>query len=223
VKLLLADRRPMFREALANLLVSKAGMEVVDTCGTGAEAIDKARQLCPDVVIVDTELKGGGCAEVTQRICELVPDTKIIVLSHSDQYSDLLATVGAGAAAYLSKDITFDTLVRAINLVVEGGVIMSPPLAARILEGFNSLGGTQKAKLTAGEMKLSSREREVLVLVSKGATNKQVADKLFIAENTVKAHLRNAMEKLHVHTRLQVALIAKERGFVEGADTEAGK
>jgi DNA-binding NarL/FixJ family response regulator len=223
MKLLLADKRPLFREALANLLVSKAHVEVVDTCGTGAETIDKTIQLRPDVVIVDTELKGDEYVEVTRRIHELVPDTKILVLSHSEQYKDLLTAIGAGAVGYLSKDITFDNLVNAITLVAEGGVIMSPPLAIRIIEEFSSLGRAQKTKLTADEIKLSSREREVLALVANGTTNKQIANKLFITENTVKAHLRNVMEKLHVHTRLQVALIAKEKGLVDGADTGAGK
>jgi DNA-binding NarL/FixJ family response regulator len=223
MKLLLADRRPLFREALRCLLVNKAHIEVVDTCGTGAETIDKTIQLRPDVVIVDTELKGDEYVEVTRRIHELVPDTKILVLSHSEQYKDLLTAIGAGAVGYLSKDITFDNLVNAITLVAEGGVIMSPPLAIRIIEEFSSLGRAQKTKLTADEIKLSHREREVLALVANGTTNKQVANKLFITENTVKAHLRNVMEKLHVHTRLQVALIAKEKGLVEGADTGAGK
>jgi DNA-binding NarL/FixJ family response regulator len=223
MKLLLADRRPLFREALTCLLVNKAHIEVVDTCGTGAETIDKTIQLRPDVVIVDTELKGDEYVEVTRRIHELVPDTKILVLSHSEQYKDLLTAIGAGAVGYLSKDITFDNLVNAITLVAEGGVIMSPPLAIRIIEEFSSLGRAQKTKLTADEIKLSHREREVLALVANGTTNKQVANKLFITENTVKAHLRNVMEKLHVHTRLQVALIAKEKGLVEGADTGAGK
>jgi DNA-binding NarL/FixJ family response regulator len=223
MKLLLADRRPLFREALTCLLVNKAHIEVVDTCGTGTETIDKTIQLRPDVVIVDTELKGDEYVEVTRRIHELVPDTKILVLSHSEQYKDLLTAIGAGAVGYLSKDITFDNLVNAITLVAEGGVIMSPPLAIRIIEEFSSLGRAQKTKLTADEIKLSHREREVLALVANGTTNKQVANKLFITENTVKAHLRNVMEKLHVHTRLQVALIAKEKGLVEGADTGAGK
>jgi DNA-binding NarL/FixJ family response regulator len=223
MKVLVVDRRPIFREALASLLEGKAGIEVVGTCGKAAEAIDKTRQLRPDIVLMDTELKGNGCVEATRRIRELVPETRILVLTHSEEHRDLFATIEAGAVGYVSKDVTLDCLVRAINLVAEGGVIISPPLAAKMLEEVTSLGHARETKLAAKELKLSSREREVLDLIANGATNKQIADKLFITENTVKAHLRNIMEKLHVHTRLQAALIAKEKGLDRGADTGAKK
>jgi DNA-binding NarL/FixJ family response regulator len=221
MKVVVVDKRQIFREALVCVLNGKEGIEVIGTCGTQAEAIDKTRQLRPDIVIIDMEIKG--CVEAIRRICELVPETRILVLTHLEEHRDFFDAIGAGAAGYVTKDITLDRLVKAITLIFEGDVIISPPLATRMLAEITSLKGAKETKLAAEKLKLSSREREVLDLIAKGTTNKQIADELFITENTVKAHLRNIMEKLHVHTRLQAALMAKEKGLDKGADTGAKK
>lgn len=138
IKLRLVDRREIFREGLARVLAEQPSIEVVGTCACSSEAIEKARDRQPDVVLIDTELEEGECVEVTRCICELLPSTRILVLTHSEKDHDLLATINAGARGYVSKDITVDDLVKAITIVADGGVIVSSPMAVSGFCAFNS-------------------------------------------------------------------------------------
>ena len=134
-----------------------------------------------------------------QRIHEALPKTSIMVLTHLETNENLFAAASLGAIAYLSKDICAENLVKAIILVADGEVVLSPPMAGRLLAEFNLLEeGKSGAKLV---ILLSKREQAVLSLVEQGLTNKEIAITLFISQNTVSVHLRNIMEKLHAHTR----------------------
>ena len=208
-RLLLVDRREIFREGLAKLVQDKPNIEVVGTCSTGPEAMEKASELKPDVVLMDTELPEGECVEATKRICELLPKTKVIMLTHSIESRDLLAAIKAGAQGYVTKDITLEDLLKAVTLVIDGGTIIGAPLAQIMLKEFASL--DTKAPPHAKHIEvLSKREREVLSLVAKGASNREIGTALFISEHTVKVHLHNIMQKLHVHRRQQATALAAE-------------
>ena len=212
IRLLLVDRRELFREGLAKVMQGKPSIEVVGTCSTGPEAIEKASELKPDVVLMDTELPEGKCVEATNRICELLPETKVIMLTHSIESCDLFAALKAGAQGYVTKDITVEDLIKAVTLAIGGGTIIGAPMAETMLKEFASLETKDPPHAKHIEV-LSKREREVLSLVAKGATNREISTALFISEHTVKVHLHNIMQKLHVHNRQQATALAVEDGM----------
>ena len=209
IKVLLVDKRQIFLEGLAKLLEHVPELEVLTTCSNGLEAVDKASKLKPDVILMDTEAE---CQdfEATRRIGVLLPETKIIMLTHSEEKNNLLSALKAGARGYLSKDISLENLVKSIVLAASGELIISPCMVTKLLEEFSSWPEDKQQVKTGYRNCLSPREEQVLALVAKGASNKEIAMALYISEHTAKVHLRNIMEKLHVRRRHQA--VAKYRG-----------
>jgi len=214
IKVLMADAREIFREGLAKLLEGQPALKVVGTCATGLEAIEKVRQFKPDVVLLDTEISQCDYLETLHRCHELMPRARFIILTHSIQEVDLVSAIAAGASAFLSKDIKLEELVRDITRVYSGNVIISSPLAARMIEEFKRLEERRKTEKKEELLGLSKRELQVLSLVAEGESNKKIAEALWISENTVKVHLSNILEKLQVNTRQQAAIIALGKGAV---------
>jgi len=211
IRLLLADKCEIFREGLVKLLETEPDVEVVCSCRTGNEAIDGAMKHQPDVVLIDTELSECNCFEAIQCIHEGLPNTNVIALARSEASGDFYSVLRGGARGYLSRDVTVESLIKAIILAAQGDVIISPPMAARVVAEFSSLERHEGAAKTWDATLLSKRERAVLTLVAQGLTNKEIASTLFISEHTVKVHLRNIMGKLQAHTRQQaVALATRE-------------
>jgi DNA-binding NarL/FixJ family response regulator len=210
---LLVHKREIFREGLSRLLASQPGMEVVGACGSGTEAIEKVSQLEPDVIILDTEIEGGS-PDVVCRIRKALPNTaQILMLTHSEENIELFDALKCGARGYLTEGATISDLVKAVNIIAEGGVIISSPIASKMLEELSSLSTAEETKPADYGLQLTKREKEVLSLIGMGATNREIANNLSIAENTVKVHLRNIMDKLQVQSRLQAALMARDKGF----------
>ena len=211
IRLVLVDRREIFREGLAKLLQAEPNIEVVGTCAGDLEAIEKACEFKPDLVLMDTELPECKCIEATRRICELLPETKVIMLTHSRESCDLFDAIKGGAVGYVSKDITVEDLIKTVTLVIDGGTIIGAPMAETMLKEFalTEAKGQQQAKYYET---LSKREQEVLDLVAKGATNREIAATLFISENTVKVHLHSVLKKLHVRNRQQATARAVGEG-----------
>ena len=221
LKLLLADKREIFREGLAKLLEPEPNIEVVGTCCTGWGAVESALEHQPDVVLIDTGLSECGTIEAMQCICERLPKTRVIVLTCSEVNADFLYAFRAGARAYISKNISVENLIKAITLVAEGEVIVSPPMAVELLAEFSPLKEHNEVAEEGDVTLLSKREQTVLSLVAEGLTNREIATTLFISEHTVKVHLRNIMEKLHAHTRQQAVALATGKGLLSRV-TETG-
>lgn len=214
IKILIADNREIFREGLVKLLQDQSHIEVVYQCGSGAEAIEKAKEIEPDIILMDIDMPDQDGIEAVKYINESVPNIKVAMLTDCEDEEKLFSAIKAGARGYLLKDIAVDRLIKSIDLVVEGEVIVSPPMADKLLNEFTSMKDEIDAKKTESENELSDREVEILKLVAGGATNKEIAESLVIAENTVKVHVRNVLEKLHLRNKQQAAAYAMKQGFI---------
>jgi len=215
VRVLVVDDHTLFRRGIVTVLANQENINVVGEAVNGLEAIDKAAELVPDVIVMDLNMPQCSGLEATQALQAKMPQVSILVLTVSDNEADLFHAIKFGATGYILKNTEPEELVQAIHHIAQGGVIVSPMMAAKLLTEFRGLDTDAMVKKTAEEEdNLSPREDEVLRLVSQGATNKEIADSLFISENTVKTHLRNIMDKLHLANRSQAAAYAVKRGLV---------
>lgn len=214
IRVMLVDRRELFREGLAAILERDPTIEVIARFGSGREAMNQVSILQPDVVITEADMPEDVYLELRQRIREIPPHTRIIVLTHTTKDFALFRALRLGARAYLTKHIGVDDLLRAIHRVHAGEVIISPPMAVKLLEEFSLLEEKKDAAQADQETILSKREIEVLQLVAAGTTNKEVAEALFISENTVKGHLSRILEKMNARNRQQAVALAMEKGII---------
>jgi two-component system NarL family response regulator len=210
IKVLVADDHPVFRQGLAALLQQYAEFDVVGQAANGNEAVAKAKQSQPDVVIMDIYMPGGNGVAATADLQRVLPQTRVIMFTVSDRDDDLFEAIKAGAKGYLLKSVDLDELVDSIRLVAEGEAIISPAMAVRLLEEFKQ--GKERAGKDPAE--LSRREGEVLQLVAEGTSTKQIADILYIGETTVKSHLRSIMQKLHARNRAEAVALAANKGLL---------
>ena len=215
VKVLVVDDHALFRRGIATVLANQENLEIVGEAVDGLEAIKKAEETAPDVIVMDLNMPRCSGLEATQALQAKMPQVNILVLTVSDSEADLFAAIKFGATGYLLKNTEPEELVQAIFHIAQGGVIITPSMAAKLLTEFKDLEtGAERKPAQEAEANLSPREDEVLRLVSQGATNKEIADSLFISENTVKTHLRNIMDKLHLANRSQAAAYAVKKGLV---------
>jgi len=216
IEVLIAESGEIFREGVAKVLGGVPNINVVAVATTGFDTIQKAIDTKPDIILLDEEIRDCGFIEVSQRIKKLITETRIIVLSYPFKHSEPSYIFKAEANAYGEKDCGIAILLTMIDVVHKGGVCICPTLAARLLNEYPSL---QKAKEAQQpwDYDLSKREVEVLDLVAKGISNKEIANALFISENTVKAHLRGILEKLQVRNRQQAAILAREKSILPKA------
>jgi RNA polymerase sigma factor (sigma-70 family) len=220
VKVILASNHELWWDGLSLLIERRsADIEVLAMCYEAIETINKANELRPDVILLDEEIDGGDCGEVAQRINELHPEIKIIIVMKPYQDINYASSFKARAKAYINKDITYAGLESSIRHVAKGGVVVISPLVAqKLLEQVASYGDevNVRAEYNVG---LSRREKEVLALLAeKGTTNKEIAEALHITENTVKAHLSSILEKMQVRNRQQAAILARESGIIPESD-----
>ncbi len=217
MRVLLADDHALFRDGVASLLASR-DVEVVGEASDGLEAIAKARELHPDIILMDIKMPRCSGLEATRRIKAELPETKIIMLTVSDDDEDLFEAIKSGTQGYLLKNLEAEDLFQALEGVARGEAAISPVLASRILVEFaRQAGKTEDPDVTD---ELTEREKDVLRLVATGSPNKEIASQLYITENTVKYHLRNIMEKLHLRNRSQMAAYAVSEGIVENSVEE---
>jgi len=219
IRVLLVDDHALFRKGLASLIDPLEDMEVVGEAGDGREALERARELMPDLILMDIQMPGWDGLKATQLIKEEMPYVKIVMLTVSDDDKDLFEAIKQGAQGYLLKDIEPEELFELLRGVYRGEAPISHLTAARILDEFTRLAQKESWVPIAGN-NITPREKEVLQLVAQGATNKEIASQLFIAENTVKNHLRNILAKLHLGNRVQAAAYALREGLIGGSPSE---
>lgn len=216
IRVMLADDHQLFRAGIASLLEREPDIEVVGQAPNGAEAVKLGQQLQPDVALLDIQMPVMGGLDAARQLLTQRPQLKIIMLTISDSDRDLFTAVKAGAQGYLLKGSTStQELVTAVRQVAAGEAIIAPTLVPLLLAEFSHLSQEQEVNQAAAEPEealhqvLTERELEVLHQVSQGLTNREIAAKLFISENTVRSHLRNILDKLHVQNRLQAAALLK--------------
>ena len=206
IRVLICDDHALFRRGLIMVLESEEGIDVVAEAEDGEEAITKAEDTAPDVVLMDVRMPRMSGIEATRAIADAVPSAKILMLTVSDEEEDLYEAVKAGATGYLLKEISIEEVANAIRAVVTGQSLISPSMASKLLSEFNNLAKQAQQKIQVP--KLTDRELQVLKLVAQGMSNREVAEDLFISENTVKNHVRNILEKLHLHSRMEAVVYA---------------
>lgn len=216
INILIADDHTLFRHGLRRILGDYDDLRVVGEASDGGEAVTLVEQLQPDVVLMDVQMPRLSGPEATRRIRAAHPNTQVIMLTVSDRDEDLFASVKAGARGYLLKNAETAELIEAIRRVHAGEAIIAPALAVRLLEEFGALAEQAAPKpITPSVDKLSQREIEVLRLVAQGLGNKEIADRLHLSEHTVKSHLRNILDKLHLRSRAHAAAYAVRAGLVD--------
>ena len=209
IRVLLADDHSLFRKGLASLLSSDKGFKVVGEAQDGTEALNKAKDLKPDLILMDVYMPGGNGLEATRQIKEALPSVKVVILTVSEEDKNLFEAIKCGAHGYLLKKIEPRDLFEMLRGVFRGEAPISRATAAKILNEFAAQ--AHRATEEMPEERLSPKEREVIELLTKGSTNKEIGNKLGITENTVKNHLKNILDKLHLENRVQAAAFALQR------------
>ncbi len=210
IKVLLADDKEIFREGLARLLEEQEQIEVVSRCSNGKQAIDGVKETKPDVVLIDNNISDCGSNEATQEIKGLFPGVQVALLTDCENEQELFSAIESGATGYLLKDMKVDDLVKSVDLIAKGEVVVSPPLGEKLVGKFASMRQKEPERQTG----LTQQELEIAKLLAKGATNKEIAETLFITENTAKVHLKNILGKLGLRNRQHVAAYAVQQGLV---------
>jgi two-component system NarL family response regulator len=213
VRVLVVDDHELFRRGLIMLLGDDDDIEVVGEAADGIGATDLAVSTAPDVVLLDVRMPRRTGVEACRAIKEAVPTTKIIMLTVSDEEADLYESVKNGAAGYLLKDSSIEEVAQAIRVVNEGQSLISPSMAVKLIDEFKQM--SKPDRETGPALRLTDRELEVLRLVAKGLNNREVAKELFISENTVKNHVRNILEKLQLHSRMEAVMYAMKEKLLD--------
>jgi DNA-binding NarL/FixJ family response regulator len=216
MRVLIADDHPLFRDGLRSLLEAR-GVEVVGEARNGREAVDHARRLQPDVVLMDLNMPELDGLQATRLISAQQPDVKVVVLTASEDDANLFEAIKSGAQGYIFKNLDSNEFFRLLDGVARGEPALTSNLARKLLGSFGR--PAQAAPHAAEEAQsLTEREREVLDLLVQGiTTNRDLAERLVVSENTVKYHLRNILDKLHVQNRAQVVAYAVRHGMIEGS------
>ena len=212
LRVLLVDDHDLFRTGLRNLL-EEEGVIVVGEAGTGNEALRMVEELAPDVVVMDLNMPGMTGVEATRSIAGFAPLTRVVVLTISDQDSDVMDAIVAGACGYLLKDASIQELIRGIRSAAVGESLISPTIAAKVLQRVRASSPMPDIAEQI-QTQLSEREIEVLKLIANGRDNADIAGQLHISPKTVKNHISNILMKLQIENRIQAAVYAVRSGLV---------
>ena len=206
IRVLVVDDHAVVRTGLANILGSEPDIRIVGEANDGVEAISKALELKPDVILMDIRMPRCSGLEATVTIKESFPDARVLILTVSDQEEDLFQALKFGAQGYLLKGATITEVVDAVRRTAAGEVMLSPHVVGRLVAEFRG-----KEKASGNGLSLSTREMEVLHLLGEGLTNTEIANRLFIGESTVRTYLHRLLEKLHLRNRAEAVAYAARR------------
>jgi DNA-binding NarL/FixJ family response regulator len=216
IRVLVVDDHALFRRGLQMVLGAEDDIEVVGEASDGTEALKVAAETTPDIVLMDVRMPRRGGIDATMAIKEAVPSAKIIMLTISDEEGDLFDAIKAGAMGYLLKEISIEEVASAVRAVFNGQSLISPSMASKLLNEFATMvRKDDDRQQQVPTPRLTDREMEVLKLVAKGMNNRDIAKKLFISENTVKNHIRNILEKLQLHSRMEAVVYAVREKLLE--------
>lgn len=220
IRLLIADDHVLFRKGLCQALVQEPDLDVVGEAADGNEAITKAVSLKPDVVVMDLSMPVLGGIEAARQIRRQQPEVSVLILTAYDDDENLLSAIAAGASGYVLKDVAPSELAEAIRACARGEGYLNPVMAAKVLSRLGttpglSQGTSARVAKNGDDMGLTPREFEVLEQIAIGASNRDIAQRLFISESTVKNHVTNIFRKLSVTDRTQAVLYALKKGWVK--------
>ncbi len=209
---LIVDDAELFREAL-RAAFSSEGFEVVAAASSAMAGIDLARETQPDLVMLDLLMPGMSGLEVVSSIIKVSPNSRVVLLTSSESASDLLEAVKAGASGYMTKDTPLPRLVEAMKDVLNGGAAVSPAMGGKLFAALRDLLRHHGATMSR-QPELTGRELEVLTLVASGNTSREIANQLYISENTVRNHVRNVLDKLGMNSRFEAVSWAQREGMI---------
>jgi two-component system NarL family response regulator len=216
-RVLIVDDHALFRRGLQMVLDAEEDIEVVGEAADGQQALERAEELMPDVVLMDVRMPRRSGIEATRAIRDALPHVRIIMLTVSDEEADLYEAIKAGASGYLLKEISTDEVPEAIRSVVSGQSRISPSMASKLLTEFAAW-SKRTGPPGVNAPTLTERELEVLRLVAQGLANRDIAEQLFISENTVKNHVRNILDKLRLHSRMEAVVYAVRENLLDLSD-----
>lgn len=214
IRVLLVDDQTLFRESLAMLLAAYSDLEVVGEAPNGAVALERIADLRPHVVLMDLRMPVLDGVAATRQLRAAFPDVQVIALTTFDDDADVFAALGAGALGYLLKDVSGETLVAAVRAAARGESLLQPRIATRVVQELSRRVAIIAPASQPLAEPLSPREREILHLLADGATNREIAATLVLAEGTVKNHLTNILGKLGARDRAQAVLLARDLGLI---------
>lgn len=213
IRLFLCDDHTLFRQGIRKLLELEGDITVVGEANNGLEMLEMLKKAGPDIVLMDIGMPKMDGVTATYKIKKLLPSTGIIILTVYEDEPHIFQAIKAGAMGYLLKDVSFDDLIEAIRRVSKGEALIQPVIATKVLKEFAMV---DKRKIKEGDKfysDLTEREKEILRLIALGGTNKEIAQKLGITEKTVKNHISNIFQTLHVNNRTQAAIYVLEKGI----------
>ena len=214
IRVLVADDQPLMRRAFDMILRAEEDIELVGQAADGQEAVDRARQEHPDVVLMDVRMPILDGVEATRILGAEDPTIKVLILTTFDVDEYVVEALRAGASGFLLKDVRPDDLVQAIRIVARGDALLAPSVTRRLLESLGPSLGTLRPR-AAGLESLTESELKVLTLVGGGLSNEEIANELFVAETTVRTHLRHILDKLGLRNRVQAVVLAYDTGLVQ--------
>ena len=217
IRTMIVDDHALFRRGLEMVLEGEPDIDLVGQASDGEEAVEKAAESLPDIVLMDIRMPRSNGIEACRAMKEAAPSAKIIILTISDEEEDLFEAIRAGASGYLLKDIPLDEVADTVRAVHGGQSLINPSMAGKLLTEFATLArrdGEERAEEVPAP-RLTEREMQVLKLVARGMNNRDIAKELFISENTVKNHVRNILEKLQIHSRMEAVMVAVREKLIE--------
>src|SRR5258707_1874696 len=217
IRTMIVDDHALFRRGLEMVLEGEPDIDLVGQASDGAEAVEKAAASLPDIVLMDIRMPRSNGIEACRAMKEAAPSAKIVILTISDEEEDLFEPIRAGASSYLLKDIPLDEVADTVRGVHGGQSLINPSMASKLLSEFATLArrDDEERAQEVPAPRLTDREMQVLKLVARGMNNRDIAKELFISENTVKNHVRNILEKLQIHSRMEAVMVAVREKLIE--------